>query len=209
MGTIKCGFWVTKFIITPDEFGDFLRLCDKYTIKFFLPTLENPQHSLSEVLQAYTMFYETYTAVERPKKCRRSFVYSMLIEFEKYKSGFHLVEDDVWFPYHGEWAKDKIPFLEMSFPKGHAVDYKDEKGEYFVFEDINKHRPEMYPIFEALSNHIKQFTKPFRFESFDDDKMKEKKTPVRISRQASEDFARSWLFRDNQLNMKSFVKKGA
>jgi hypothetical protein len=129
----------------------------------------------------------------------------MKIEFEKYISSFQLLSLGISFPYHGQWAKDEIPYLRIAFPKARAVNYEDEKGKYFLYEDINKYEPEMYPIFETLSKHVKQLTKPFRFEGLLYDKIEEKKTPVRISQQAAEDFCKSWLFKDYQLEMKSFI----
>jgi len=205
MGTIKCGFWKSKFIITPNEFSNFLQLCDKYKFEFFVPSYGHPHNTISEVLQKYAFIYEKYTAIERPEVFH-SFCYSMEIQFEKYKSGFHLLYDGIQFYKNNILANDKIPFLSISFPKGYAVNYEDEKGKYFVYEDINKYEPEMYPIFETLSEYVKQFTKPFRFEILQCDKIEEQKPSVRISRQAAEDLVQSWLFRDNQLKMKSFMK---
>jgi len=205
MGTIKCGFWQTKFIIAPNEFSNFLQLCNEYKFEFFVPSYGHPHNTISEVLQKYTIIYEKYTAIERPEVFH-SFCYSMEIQFEKYRSGFHLLYDGIQFYKNNVLANDKIPFLNISFPKGYAVDYEDEKGKYFVYEDINKHEPEMYPIFDTLSKYIKQFTKPFRFEILQCDKIEEQKPSVRISQQAAEDFAQSWTFRDNQLKMKSFMK---
>ena len=205
MGTIKCGFWTTKFIITPNEFGEFLQLCDKYKFEFFVPSYGNPQNTISEVFQKYEMFYEKYTVADKPDKVFHSLAYSMVVEFEKYKSGFQLLLDDIHFYKNNVLSRDKIPYLRISYPKGYAVNYEDERGKYFVYEDINKYEPEMYPIFETLSKHLKQFTKPFRFEILQKDKIEEQ-TPssVRISQQAAQDFAKSWLFEEYELKMKSF-----
>jgi hypothetical protein len=95
MGTIKTGFWQTKFIITPSEFRDFLQLCDKYKFEFFVPSYGNPQNTISEVLQEYTTAYEKCTAAEKPEGFIRSLAYQMTIQFEKYKSSFQLLLDDI------------------------------------------------------------------------------------------------------------------
>ena len=181
MGTMKCGFWTTKFIITPNEFCDFLQLCDGYKFKFFVPSYGNPQHTISEVLREYTMFYERYTAVKKPEKAIRSVAYTMVVEFEKYKSSFQLLSDGIHFYKNNVLAEDKIPCLRIAYPKGYTVNYEDEKGKYFVYEDIQKFEPEMYPIFETLSKHVKQYTKPFRFGILQYEKMEEQKTAVRIT----------------------------
>ncbi|MDR2904957.1 MAG: hypothetical protein LBU73_03280 [Helicobacteraceae bacterium] len=207
MGTIKTGFWQTKFIITPTEFHDFLKLSEKYDVKFAELSYGYPQKTTSEILQKYTMSYEAFTSIKNDSEFIKTISCAMEIEFEKYKSSFHLLLDRIQFYKNNVLARDEIHCLRISFPKGYAVNYEDEKGKYFVYEDINKHEPEMYPIFETLSKHIKQFTKPFRFEIAQRDKIEaQKPSSVRISRQAAEDYGKSWLFKEYQLKMKSFEK---
>jgi hypothetical protein len=204
MGTITSGFWKLKFIVTPDEFEKFLQECEKYKITFILPTYEHPQHDLSRVLEYYTKnFYLCQALSVKKEDLRPSFVYSMHIPR---MLGFHMANEEIRFPYYREWGCDRINYIMISCQKGVAVPLGSD-GKYFAYDDISKHHPEMYPIFEALTNSIKIYTKPLRFTSIVIDKPEEiKPTAVRISQSAAKDFSTSWLFKHYELEMKSYSK---
>jgi hypothetical protein len=204
MGTIKCGFWTFKFIITPKEFETFLNECAVYNIKFIFPVYGYPQHNTRLVLDNYERFYTSFAHAE--KQQYSPFVYEMHIQGENGLTGFHIRNEDIRFSFNRQWAKDKIYYLLMSYPKSYAVPCKDDK-EHFIYEDILKREPDIYPIFEKLTNTIKSFTKPFRFINKSNEIIEEIKPPgVRISENAAKNLSSGFLFTQYKLEMKSFTK---
>jgi hypothetical protein len=205
MGTIKCGFWTFKFIITPNEFETFLNECDAYNIKFILPVYGYPQHNKKQVLDNYEKFYISFA--HTAKQQYSSFVYEMHIQGKNGLTSFHIRNEDIMFLFnHRQWAKDKIYYLMMSYPKSYAVTCEDDK-EHFIYEDILKREPDIYPIFLKLTNSIKSFTKPFRFINKSNETIQEiKPSGVRISENAANSLSLSFIFTQYNLKMKSFTK---
>lgn len=208
MGTIKCGFWRTKFFISPDEFKEFLRLCQRNEILFNVPSWGNPLHDLEEVLKEYTFYYQTFTGKNKELESPiYGFTYSLSFPKEKNLFGFFIRSEGVRFPYYRQWAEVEIPYLMLSYQKGCQVNLVDEKGRCFIYEDILKHEPEGYPIYETITNFIKSITKPLRFAAHVVDSFDEIKSSVRISAKAAEDLSNSWIFKMYQLEMRSYIKK--
>lgn len=101
--------------------------------------------------------------------------------------------EGVHFPYFGQWAEDELPCIMLSFPKGYQIDLEDEKGKYYIYEDIRTHKPLTYTFFEEITGRIKKMTKPLRFAALNSEAMKEQKPSVRISRDAVQDMSKSWI----------------
>jgi hypothetical protein len=200
VGTIQPGFWNFKFIITPDEFELFLTECDKYNITFILPISENPQHNKDQIMENYFKFYNGFVNTRQNRKS--GFCYSMEIAGKNFISSFHIVNEEIRYLYNGQWPKDNMYYTRMTYPKGYAVPYENDP-KYFIYEDILIHEPEIYPIYEKLTNFIKLFTKPLRFIN----KTEEiKPSGVRISEKAAKDLSSSYIFTEYNFQMKSFAK---
>lgn len=52
----------------------------------------------------------------------------------------------------------KFPFIQISSPKGYAVD--EEDGKHFHFEDVHVREPEAETVYKELTADIKKCTKP-------------------------------------------------
>ncbi len=102
--------------------------------------------------------------------------------------------EGVSYPYHGQWAEDELSCILISFPKGFQVNSEDEKGKYYIYEDIRGHKPLTYAFFDEIRDSIKKMTKPLRFSAHDANAMKEQKPSVRISHDAMHDLSQSWIF---------------
>lgn len=53
----------------------------------------------------------------------------------------------------------------LSLPKGFQIDLEDEKGKYYIYEDIREHQPLTYAFFDEVTNYMKKITKPLRFSA--------------------------------------------
>ena len=80
-------------------------------------------------------------------------------------SGFFARNEGIPFPYYGQWAEDELPCILLSFPKGFQIDLEDEKGKYYIYEDIRDHKPLTYAFFDEIRDSIKKMTKPLRFSA--------------------------------------------
>lgn len=205
MGTIKCGHWTSRFIITPDEFEGFVQECGSYGIGFIVPSYEKVKHDYKKVVEEYQDFYSRFFSAAEPTG--GIMAYSMQYTREDASvTGFFMRTEYIYIPYYGRWAEKKARCIQLSYPKAYAVDCED--GKYFVYEDILKREPEVYPIYESLTKSIKMYTKPLRFTtSIAFDERKEiKPTGVRISEGAARDLADSWIFKEYEIEMKSYIK---
>ena len=90
----------------------------------------------------------------------------------------------------------------MTYPKGYAVPCENDP-EHFIYEDILIHEPEIYPIYEKLTNFIKSFTKLFRFINNGEEI---KPSGVRISEKSAKDLSSGYIFTQYNFQMKSFFK---
>lgn len=200
MGTIKCGFWKLKFLLSPESLKEWLALCKNLNIDFEIPNWEHTKHSIEQVYELYCQFYEILMGSQAPEQIgTKTSAYTMLFasgNIEMPNSSFHLVTFDLHF-YNQVNRLTLLPFgLQLSYPKGFAVPCDDK--DYFTYEDIKLHEPLGYPLFEQLTNFIKRQTKPFRYVA----NGIEQKPPIRITPQAQKDLTNSWLIKKHEWTIK-------
>ena len=193
MGTIRCGFWKLRFLLSPESMKEWLELCKEHNICFEIPNSERTKHTIEQVYDAYCRFYESLMATEiSDHDSIRVPAYTMsFLTGNKIKpvSSFSLVPFD-YDIYNSEFNR-KIKTidlcLQISYPKSIAITSEDNK--YFTYEDIKLHVPSGYPLFVQLTDFIKKHTKPLRFVT----NGVEQKPSIRISVQAKFDLACSWI----------------
>ncbi|WP_339167851.1 hypothetical protein MKX75_29010 [Paenibacillus sp. FSL R5-0341] len=188
------GFYKLKFFITPEEFKSLLQLLEQRQVQFFRTNAARTEYDYNQVYEAYQTFYQYFVAAEKRNDVHPFFVYSIIVSSDQESSGFFVRNEAVSFPYHGQWAEDELPCILLSFPKGFQVNLEDEKGKYYMYEDIRDHKPLTYAFFDEIRDSIKKMTKPLRFSAHDTDAMKEQKPSVRISHDAMHDLGQSWIF---------------
>jgi len=207
MGTIKAGFWNTNFIISPNEFEALVQFCCKNGLEFYENSYGSPKHDTKTVCDKWKRIYNWLSAETKPEGWSGSIAYSHSFYMTNgNKTGFSLLLREIQFQYYEKWVEEKINYLMLSCCKGFQVDKVDEKGAYFVYEDINLHEPELYPKYEKIANYVKGITKPFRFKMLIDNIFEEFKPPVGISENAANDISKGWSFKEYQLEMLSFAR---
>ncbi|WP_422658916.1 hypothetical protein ACK8P5_25215 [Paenibacillus sp. EC2-1] len=189
------GFYKLKFFITPEEFESILKLFEHKQTQFHLTNYAQTEHDQSQVYEAYQTFYQYFTAEEKRTDYHPFFVYSISVTSNDESSGFFMRNEGVHFPYGGQWAEDELPCILLSFPKGVQVNLEDDKGKYYIYEDIREHKWLIYTFFNEITSSIKKITKPLRFSALDAAAMKEQKPSVRISHDALHDLSKSWISR--------------
>ncbi|REC40460.1 hypothetical protein DRF68_20085 [Candidatus Chryseobacterium massiliae] len=208
MGTIKNGFWKLSFILTPNEFRDFVKYCKELEIEF------NDQRG-EDIQEEYTKFYNSLISDKHPKKYLKqdsisyitinSFVCSLNV---KDSIGFIISPANmVHWTHYREAVRIQGWAVQITLQKGVSVDKEDEKGKYFIYEDIQLHSPKSYPLYLQIISYIKNITKPLRFKIHNIDDVEEIKPPVRISEQVAIDLANSWIFKNYEFEMISYQKK--
>ncbi|MBH5319391.1 hypothetical protein I6N90_16455 [Paenibacillus sp. GSMTC-2017] len=188
------GFYKLKCFITPEEFKSVLKLFEHKQAQFHLTNYVQTEHDQNQVYEAYQTFYQYFAAEEKRNDYHPFFVYSISVVSDNERSGFFVRNEGVHFPYFGQWAEDELPCILLSFPKGFQIDLEDEKGKYYIYEDIQDHKLLTYTFFNEITNSIKKMTKPLRFSAHDANAMKEQKPSVRISYDAIRDLNKSWIF---------------
>ncbi|MBV6715838.1 hypothetical protein [Paenibacillus chitinolyticus] len=195
------GFYKLKFFVTPEEFKGVWELFEPKHAQFHLTNHDRTKHDQHQVVEAYKTFYQYFTAQEKPNYYP-FFVYSISFAAGNESSGFFVRNEGISFPYHGQWAEDELPYVMLSLPKGFQINLEDEKGKYYIYEDIREHRPLTYAFFDEIANDMKKITKPLRFSAYAADALLEQKPPVRISANAANDMMNSWMFKKYKLVMK-------
>lgn len=188
------GFYKLKFFITPEEFQSVLQRFGQGQAQFHQTNYDRTKHNQSQVQEAYTTFYQYFTAAKKPDYFP-FFVYSISLTVGNESSGFFVRNEGISFPYNEQWAEDELPSVMLSFPKGLQIDLEDERGKYYIYEDIREHGPSTYALFEEITAEMKKMTKPLRFSVPAGDMQQEQKPSVRISKNAMSDMANSWIFR--------------
>lgn len=150
--------------------------------------------------EAYISFYQYFTIEEKPDY-HPFFVYSISFTAGNESSGFFVRNESIRFPYLRQWAEDELPYLMLSLPKGFQIDLEDEKGKYYIYEDIREHQPLTYTFYDEVANDIKKITKSLRFLAHAANALQEQKPPVRISEDAMNDMMNSWIFKKYKLVM--------
>jgi len=148
MGTIKCGFWTSRFLITDNEFAKFINFCVSKDFRFRAHDYESAIQPRQTLIKCYRKTYSN--------------VISKTNYAESIRGGyvcFSLVAD--WFNggliiRRGTYGN--YPFLEMAAPKAYGVD--DDDGRYFHYEDIHQIEPKAREVFMELSSEIKKITRP-------------------------------------------------
>ena len=156
MGTIKAGFWHGRFLISTDEFSNWVDLCKSEEFYFKGNTLESPLLNYEEVKTRYNDFYAKrmdsvnyYTQIGVP--------YATL-----FKDGFdHAINlgGNRW----RFWWKDKTTSLDDTFIiisscKHYSV--TSDCGKYFTYENILQKEPLAKEYFDKLTKPLKNITKP-------------------------------------------------
>jgi len=196
------GFFKLKFFITPEEFQSVLQRLEQGQAQFHQTNHDRTKHNQSQVHETYTTFYQYFTAAEKPDYFP-FFVYSISLAIGNESSGFFVRNEGISFPYNEQWAEDELPSVMLSFPKGFQMDLEDERGKSYIYEDIREHRPSTYALFEEITAEMKKMTKPLRFSVPAGDMQQEQKPSVRISANAINDMANSWIFKKYGLVMNS------
>lgn len=194
------GFYKLKFFLAPEEFKSVLKLFEQKQAQFRLTNHANTQHGYDQVYEAYQTYYRYFTSQEKPDY-HPFFVYSISLAFGDERSGFFVRNEGISFPHLGQWAEDELPYIMLSLPKGFQIDLEDEKGQYYIYEDIREHQPLTYVFFDEVASYTKKITKPLRFSSHVADALQEHKPPVRISKDAAKDMMNSWVFKKYELVM--------
>lgn len=201
MGTIKCGFWKLGFILSPDEFNGLIQYCISLDI--------NPD--TNDICEQYRLFYNELVAKTQPSNYmeRDNISYinlKALISGLKIKNGIGFVINPatmVHWPHYKKAVRINFWATQITLQKGISIDKEDEKGKYFVYEDINLHSPESYPLYLQIIAYIKNITKPLRFNAYVVDDVDEIKPPIRISKQATLDLSNSWIFKEYEFKIRN------
>jgi hypothetical protein len=196
------GFYKLKFLITPMEFKNVLKLFEQQQVQFSQTNYAQTKHDQRQVYEAYVKFYQYFIAQEKPDY-HPFFVYSISFAAGNESSGFFVRNESIGFPFLEQWAEDELPYIMLSLPKGFQIDLEDETGKYYIYEDIREHQPLTYTFFNEVANDIKKITKPLRFMAHGADGLQEQKPPVRISKNVINDMMNSWLFKKYKLVMTS------
>lgn len=199
------GNYKIYFFVTPQELQGILEFMVKYEVSFHITNNDNTLHGIKEVISNYEDYYQRYTSLCEKDIKRCIIVYSMPFHVATSKSnGLFLLSEEKKFVYYRQWADTKLPALRFTFNKGIVVNMKDEKGEYYIYEDVRNTEPECYEVWTELVYQIKKITKPLRYTTHLIDKVEEVKTKVYISKQAAKDLGQSWIFRKFELEMLNY-----
>ncbi|MFC3749772.1 hypothetical protein [Paenibacillus sp. GCM10012306] len=199
-GLKHSGFYKLKFFITPEEFKDVLKLFEQQQVQFSHTNYARTKHDHAQVYEAYKKFYQYFITQAKPDYYP-FFVYSISFTAGNESSGFFARNESLRFPYREQWAEDELPYIMLSLPKGFQMELEDEKGKYYIYEDIREHQPLTYTFFNEVADNIKIITTPLRFLAHTADGLKEQKPPVRISKNAVNDIMNSWIFKKYKLVM--------
>ena len=200
MGTIKSGFWSLSFILSPREFTEFIEYCTSLNIDF----------DRENLILKYDLYYNTLIAKTLPQKLLQqggiSFV--TLTSFVCMLNigngiGFSITPANM---VHWNYNKQEVVritdwAIRINLQKSVSINKEDEKGKYFVYEDIQAHSPLSYPLYQKLITWIKSETKLLRFTTKSGEVIK---SPVRISQQVATDMNNSWTFMNFGFQMISF-----
>ena len=57
MGTLKCGFWTYRFLVTDKEFAELINFCAGKEFRFYASMLNTPLALPQEVIENYSLTY--------------------------------------------------------------------------------------------------------------------------------------------------------
>ncbi|MCL2637271.1 MAG: hypothetical protein FWD48_02770 [Oscillospiraceae bacterium] len=202
------GHYTLKFFVTPDEFADIYKFLELKQAAFRLSTLAAEIHGFAQVLERYTKFYNYFAAEEKPDGFA-SFIYAIDFTLGSEKPDLFFVRNEpINWIYQNKWPEDDIQFPRIMFTKGFQINLGDEKGKYYIYEDIREHQPLSYAFWKEVTDYIKSITKPFRFFVPTADSFKEEKpASARISERALSEINKGWYFKKYQLRSRKDMIK--
>ena len=173
MGTIRGKWWSIRFLISPDEFRDWIDSWNDDDFNFSGETL-----SLN-INERFAQFYCARMNPQQEIKPIPSVYYTIS------KTNFHtelnvINQETVFFP-DDKYTLSTI-FIELSAPAQYAVSCED--GLHFYYEDILKKEPAAYEVFAKFRDQIKRITKPLYYRG-------KPIYSIRISKQAYSDLLKS------------------
>ncbi len=150
MGTIKCGFWTSRFLISADEFDLWADEILKQGFEFIVKNMPE------DVKGQYRAFYEKRMSPSEDHKMIPLVCYG--IKKEGVDTSYHLISKEWSFYPEGKGVVRTKIFVEISSPRQYAVTHPD--GLHFTYEDILEVEPEAKIYFDQLTKPIKAMTKP-------------------------------------------------
>lgn len=147
MGTIQPGFWTCRFLIAPEEFAAFAKKCHEHRCKFvFVKTCyDSPVINIEKAILQYGITYNNIM-FQIPIEVDCFIAYAIISE--SFKNGLLIS--------CGNYGN--FPFVQISSPKGYAVD--EEDGKHFHYEDVHGKESEAETVYKELTADIKKCTKP-------------------------------------------------
>ena len=144
MGTIKCGFWMCRFLVTDKEFVEFVNFCAGKEFRFHASMLNYPLASPQEVIENYSLAYSRI--ISKTSYANHGYdCYSLKADW--FKGGLGTTSR-----HYGNY-----PFFQIDSPKAYSV--SDGDG-YFHYEDIHQQEPRAKEVFSEVSSIIKKISKP-------------------------------------------------
>ena len=203
----NAGHYSLKFFVTPDEFCDIAKLFEAKQAQFRESTLAATVHDFEDVCRGYRKFYDYFVAKGKPSGFA-SFVYAIDFSLDSGgNSGFFARHELINWIYNGKWPEDELNFIRIFFPKGFQVDLEDEKGKYYIYEDIREHRPMTHAFWQEVTGYTKSITRPFKFFVPTIDSFKEEKpASARISNKALSELSEGWYFKKYHLHASDVLK---
>lgn len=179
MGTIKCGFWTKRFLVSPEEFAGWVDLCQDEGFSF------EDRNGPADVKARYHVFYQ--------KRMDRAQYQALIpgvaasLSRNGFQSGYHLVSGQWRFSFTDGTNPLADIFIQLSTPKAYAVDCED--GIHFTYEDILQKEPLAKEYFDRFTQPIQTITKPlYQFGK--------PMHGVRISKQAYGDLLESAFYKN-------------
>lgn len=187
MGTIKGGWWEFRFLISPDEFNDWMdswredgfmfgRGGNHWSDSFEAPSEQYAQYMKEQYAQFYDARMNPQQEIE-PIRVRLG-----AASKAGFPSKFSITQRDVTLFPDGKYTIGCELFVAFFTPSQDAVVSDDRL--HFTYEDIRSKSPSAYEVFTKFRNQIIRITRPlyYRDKPF---------YSVRISKQAYSDLLRS------------------
>jgi len=178
MGTIKCGFWTSRFIITPNEFSDWVELCQSEGFSF------GRRNETVDIMSEYRAFYQK--RMDTTLYHKRIPGATAEIRKNGFQTCYFITTGQSWRFYNKDGSAPlDSAFIQMTSPKQYPLTSDD--GSYFTYEDILQREPLAKSYWDMLSKPITSITKPlYQFDK--------PMYSVRISKQAYADLLNSAFY---------------
>lgn len=184
MGTIKCGFWTFRFLISPAEFSTWIDFLEKEGFSF--------KSKQGDIKLQFERFY--HARMDTAILHRICPLVNAGIIKENFKSAFHITSGQRWrFCYKsGETSLDAM-FLQLSAPKQCIP---SDNSSHFTLEDIQQEEADTKMYFGRVTRPLNAITKPLYQGG-------KPMYSVRISQQADKDLRNSAFYKELQEGMTS------